>query len=140
MRLLLDTHVFLWYITGASRLPIALRDSIRSPDNEVYLSVVSIWEAIVKAQLGKLPIPEPPQTYLPVRREQHQIASLSLDEASVARLAGLPSLHRDPFDRMLICQAIEHGLTIATLDRNVRLYPVAVTQSTETRRRRREPG
>jgi PIN domain nuclease of toxin-antitoxin system len=84
MKLLLDTHIFLWYISGDNRLPGALRDGIRNGDNEVYLSVVSIWEAIVKYQLGKLPLPEPPEIYLPKQREQHLISSLSLDEASVA--------------------------------------------------------
>jgi PIN domain nuclease of toxin-antitoxin system len=87
-----------------------MRDSIRDLDNETYLSVVSLWEEIVKHHLGKLPFPEPPDSYLPTQRQRHQIASLSLEEASISRLAGLPQIHRDPFDRMLICQALEHGL------------------------------
>jgi PIN domain nuclease of toxin-antitoxin system len=107
MRLLLDTHIFLWYISGDARLPDALRDSIRNPEHEVYLSVVSLWEAIIKYQLGKLPLPHPPEHYLPTQRARHQIVSLSLDEASVRQLAKLPSIHRDPFDRMLICQAMD---------------------------------
>jgi PIN domain nuclease of toxin-antitoxin system len=104
MKLLLDTHVFLWFISGDERLPDAMCDSIRDPDNEVYLSVVSLWEAIVKHQLGKLPLPQPPESYLPVQREKHQISSLSLDEGSVSQLVNLPAIHRDPFDRMLVCQ------------------------------------
>lgn len=126
MKLLLDTHVFLWYISGDKRLPGAMRDSIRDPNNEVYLSVVSVWETIVKYQLGKLPLPKPPESYLPLQREQHQLSSLPLDEASVSQLAKLPSIHRDPFDRMLICQAIEHGLTIATVDAAIYGYPVPI--------------
>jgi PIN domain nuclease of toxin-antitoxin system len=66
------------------RLPEFIRESIRDSGNEVYLSVVSIWEAIVKYQLGKLPLPESPTAYLPIQRERHQISSLSLDEASVS--------------------------------------------------------
>src|SRR6476469_204595 len=108
MKLLLDTHIFLWYISGDSRLADNLRDSIRNPDNEVYLSVVSIWEAIVKHQLGKLPLPKSPEIYLPQQRDRHLIASLNLDEESVAQLAQLSALHRDPFDRMLICQALQY--------------------------------
>ena len=77
MRLLLDTHIFLWFISGDSRLPIALRDIIRDPANEVYLSVVSVWETIIKYQLGKLPLPEPPENYLPRQRERHLIATLT---------------------------------------------------------------
>ena len=125
MRLLLDTHVFLWFIGGDARLPADLRDAIRFAENEVYLSVVSVWEAIVKHQIGKLPLPEQPHEYLPKQRERHLIRSLPLNEASVARLAELPSLHRDPFDRMLICQAREHGLILASLDDAVRAYPVS---------------
>jgi PIN domain nuclease of toxin-antitoxin system len=77
MRLLLDTHIFLWFISGDTRLPIAWRNSIRDAENAVFLSVVSVWEGIVKHRLGKLPLPHPPEHYLPVQRARHQIASLS---------------------------------------------------------------
>ncbi|MDJ0554232.1 MAG: type II toxin-antitoxin system VapC family toxin [Microcoleaceae cyanobacterium MO_207.B10] len=126
MRILLDTHIFLWFINGDSRLSENVRDTIRILDNEVYLSSVSVWEATVKYQLGKLPLPEPPETYLPKQRNLHQISSLPLDESSVLQLAKLPLLHRDPFDRMLICQALQNGLTIATVDAAIRAYPVNV--------------
>lgn len=126
MRLLLDTHIFLWFISGDARLPDGWRESIRNPENDVYLSVASLWEAIIKHQLGRLPLPEPPESYLPTQRVRHQIASLSLDEASVSQLTKLPPLHRDPFDRILICQAIEHGLTIVTVDDVLCTYPVLV--------------
>jgi len=126
MRILLDTHIFLWYVNGDKRLSNTWRDRIRSLENEVYLSVVSIWETMIKYQLGKLSLPEPPQIYLPAQRTQHQILSLALDEPSVTYLAQLPPLHRDPFDRILICQANVHGLNIMTDDNIVRKYPVAV--------------
>ncbi|MBD2001209.1 type II toxin-antitoxin system VapC family toxin [Leptolyngbya sp. FACHB-541] len=126
MKVLLDTHIFLWFIIGDTRLSTDIRDTIRTPDNEVYLSAVSVWEAIVKYQLGKLPLPEHPGMYLPKQRNLHQITSLALDESSVAQLANLPPLHRDPFDRMLICQALQNGLTIATVDAAIRAYSVSV--------------
>lgn len=126
MRLLLDTHIFLWLITGDQRLPEAMQRDILNPENEVYLSAISLWEISVKYQLGKLPLPEPPENYLPVQRERHMIASLPLDEASVSQLAKLPSIHRDPFDRILICQALEHRLTIVTVDEMIRAYPVTL--------------
>lgn len=126
MRILLDTHIFLWFISGDTQLSTDVRDAVRAPGNEVYLSAVSLWEAIVKYQLGKLPLPEHPATYLPKQRERHQIASLALDESSVIQLAKLPPLHRDPFDRMLICQALQNGLVIATVDAAVRAYSVKV--------------
>jgi len=126
MKILLDTHIFLWFISGDIQLETDVRDEIREPNNEIYLSVVSIWEAIVKYQLGKLPLPEHPATYLPKQRDLHQITSLNLDENSVVQLAKLPALHRDPFDRMLICQALQYGFTIVTVDAAVRAYPVNV--------------
>ena len=82
MKLLLDTHIFLWFISGDSRLSVSFRDTIRNPENDVYLSVVSVWEAIIKYQLGKLPLPESTETYLPKQRARHQIASLPVDEES----------------------------------------------------------
>lgn len=126
MKILLDTHIFLWFISGDVKLSADVRDAVRDPDSEVYLSVVSIWEVIIKHKLGKLPLPERPETYLPKQRDLHQITSLALDESSVSQLAKLPMLHRDPFDRMLICQALQNGLTLATVDMAVREYSVSV--------------
>jgi PIN domain nuclease of toxin-antitoxin system len=124
MRLLLDTHVFLWFVTGDPRLPALFLAAIREPANEVYLSVASIWEAVIKYDLGKLPLPAPPADYFPRRRDAHGIAALPIDEGAMTHLAGLPTLHRDPFDRLLIAQALQHGLTIATVDADVAAYPV----------------
>ena len=126
MNLLLDTHIFLWFISGDARLLGSLRQIIRHPENDVYLSVVSIWEVIIKHALGKLPLPEPPEVYLPKQRRLHLIQSLPVDEDSVSQLSKLPLLHRDPFDRMLICQALQYDLTIATVDSAIRAYPVPV--------------
>ena len=126
MKLLLDTHIFLWFISGDPQLSKNIQNAIRNPENEVYLSIISIWEAIIKYQLGKLPLPEHPATYLPKQRDLHQIASFTLDESSVIRLSQLPLLHRDPFDRMLICQALQNNLTIVTVDTAVRAYSVSV--------------
>src|SRR4030095_7970299 len=122
MRLLLDTHIFLWYITGDNQLQDATRDAISDAENDVYLSVISVWESLIKYQLGKLPLPRSPEKYLPEQRERHSISSLPLDEGSVAKRVTLPLIHRDPFDRMLICQATEHDLTIVTVDDAICVY------------------
>lgn len=125
MRLLLDKHIFLWFLTGDKKLAVSFRDAIRDPHNEVFLSVVSLWEVIIKHQLGNMPLPGPPEVYVPIQRQRHQIRSLSVDEGSVSQVAKLPPLHRDPFDRLLIGQAIEHGFTLVTVDTAIRAYPMA---------------
>jgi PIN domain nuclease of toxin-antitoxin system len=130
MRLLLDTHIFLWFISGDPRLPTDWRESIRDADHAVYLSVVSLWQALVKYRLGKLPLPHPPESYFPTQRARHQIASLSLDEASVCHLSSLPAAHRDPFDRMLVCQALEHRLSMVTVDPVFGAYPAPILART----------
>jgi PIN domain nuclease of toxin-antitoxin system len=124
MRLLLDTHVFLWYISADPKLPATFQAAIQDPANEVYLSVASVWEAVIKYHLGKLPLPSPPADYLPQQRDAHGIASLPIDEGAMPHLAGLPALHRDPFDRLLVAQAIRRGLTVATVDPAVSAYPI----------------
>ncbi len=125
MKLLLDTHIFLWFISGSPQLSTSFQENIQNPDNEVYLSVVSLWECMIKYQLAKLPLPESPEIYLPKQRERHRIDSLTVDETSVAQLIKLPSLHRDPFDRLLICQALQHNLIIVTADAAVMAYQMA---------------
>lgn len=94
------------------------------PENELYLSVVSSWEITVKNMSGKLPLVEPLERYIPSRRDANRIASLELTEAATLQLPKLPALHGDPFDRMLICQAIVNGLPILTPDDWITRYPV----------------
>ena len=124
MRVLLDTHIFLWLVVGDPRLPPVVESAVRDGENDVFLSAVSLWEASVKHALGKLPMPSPPASYLPEQRRRHSILPLPLDEDDVSRLEGLPMLHRDPFDRMLVCQALARDLVLATVDPAVRAYPV----------------
>jgi PIN domain nuclease of toxin-antitoxin system len=124
MRLLLDTHVFLWYITADAKLPASFLTAIQDPANEVCLSVVSVWVAVIKHQLGRLPLPAPPADFLPQQRDAHGIAGLAIDEGAMPHLAGLPHLHRDPFDRLLVAQALQHGLTIVTVDADVMAYAI----------------
>jgi len=129
MRFLVDTHVFLWYISADPRLPSTFRDAIRDRTNQVYLSVASVWKCIIKYGLRKLPLPKPPEEYLPQQREAHQNATLPIDERVLSHLAPLPALHRDPFDRVLIAQALQHGLTILTVDDAFRAYSVPLLPS-----------
>lgn len=125
MKLLLDTHIFLWFVVGDSLLPANFRDAIREPNNEVFLSVASLWEMIIKNQLGKLPLPQSPEIYIPAQRRAHQIKNLPLYENGVKEIVNLPPLHRDPFDRILIAQALSHSLTIVTVDAQIKSYNAA---------------
>ena len=126
MRLLLDTCTFLWIVAGAAEVPQRVKDWCAEPSNEVYLSAVSVWEIVVKHQLGRLPLPAPPARFVLDEREALGSAALPLDEESGLHLVRLPLLHRDPFDRMLVCQALVHGLTILTPDPLVAQYPARV--------------
>ena len=126
MRILLDTCEFLWLVSGDAKLSASVASAVRDPQNQVFLSIVSFWEISLKHNLGKLPLPQSPAQFVPLQREKHLIAPLTLEETAVAQLSGLPALHRDPFDRMLVCQAQAHGLTLASSDPLVRQYPVAL--------------
>lgn len=125
MRILLDTCTFLWIAAGSSQLSKACLEAFRTPANEVFLSPVSAWEIAVKYDLGKLELSEPPERLVPAERRRHAIGSLPLDERSTLMLRRLPPLHRDPFDRMLVCQALVHGLTILTPDEQIERYAVS---------------
>lgn len=124
MKLLLDTATFLWIVTEAPELSSRARELFADPVNDLYLSSVSAWEIAVKYNLRRLPLPEPPERFVPAQRQQHEIEELALEEEAALHLNRLPPLHKDPFDRMLICQAIVHGLVILTSDPLINRYPV----------------
>jgi PIN domain nuclease of toxin-antitoxin system len=89
-----------------------------------------VWEAVIKYHLGKLPLPAPPAVFLPRQREAHGMTSLPIDEGAMSHLADLPLLHRDPFDRLLVAEAQQHELTLATVDPDVAAYPVSLLPAT----------
>ena len=116
MKLLLDTCTFLWIVADAPELSPRARDLFQAADNEVYLSAASAWEIAVKHGLGRLPLPDSPDRFVRDMRDAHGIESLPIDEESALHVSRLPAIHRDPFDRMIVSQAIVHGLTILTPD------------------------
>jgi PIN domain nuclease of toxin-antitoxin system len=124
VKCLLDTCTFLWIITGAKELSPVARELFTDPANEVLLSAVSVWELSVKHALGRLPLPSAIERFLVEQRERHGIVALPLNERAVLHVHKLPALHRDPFDRMLICQAIEHDCVLLTPDPLITQYPV----------------
>jgi PIN domain nuclease of toxin-antitoxin system len=122
MKILLDTSIFIWYILDDVNLSKKHSEIIEDLNNEIYLSVISVWEATIKQQIGKIDFPESASKYLPKQREKHEIKSLSLDESTIKNLFNLPLLHKDPFDRILICQAIEYDFFLMTVDETIRKY------------------
>jgi PIN domain nuclease of toxin-antitoxin system len=120
MRLLLDTHVAIWWLDGDRRLSPATRTAIESSD-EAYLSVVSLWELLIKQDKGRVDLP--PGFAAALRDD---FADLPLTWDHVLEWGALPAVHRDPFDRMLVAQALAEGLTIVTADRAIAAYQVSV--------------
>ena len=122
MRILLDTCTFLWAISGVPLGPRAT-ELFRSPANDVYLSAVSGCEIAMKYSMKRLDLAEPPERLIPEQRLKHGVEMLALDEDSALHVARLPWLHKDPFDRLLVAQAIVHGMTILTPDAHITQYP-----------------
>ena len=127
MTILLDTCTFLWLVSGADELSDRARTLVADPANQVLLSASSAWEISVKHALGKLPLPDDPRQFVATERTRHRIDALPIDEAAALNVGRLPPLHRDPFDRMLVSQAMLGGYTILTPDRSITQYPAAAT-------------
>lgn len=124
MKLLLDTHVFLWWNEDNPSLSRRVRRLLSDSATELSLSVVSAWEIVLKVRTSKLGLPASPGAYIPARLAHYRIELMPLTLAHVLASDMLPDHHRDPFDRMLVAQAqIEH-LPIATRDSQIRKYDV----------------
>jgi PIN domain nuclease of toxin-antitoxin system len=121
LRLLADTHVLIWWSSG-KRLTEAAADAIRSPDNQVFVSAASVWEAEIKATLGKLRL----EADLRRELEEHGFVAVEITVGHAMRAARLPLHHQDPFDRMLVAQAQLESLTLVTRDPRFRAYDVPV--------------
>lgn len=126
MKLLLDTHPFLWWVGGDSQLSDRARELIADGSNEVLFSVASAWEIVVKTSLGRLWLQEDPETFIGEQLEANAFGVLPIHLRHALALAGLPDLHRDPFDRMLVAQAQSDRIAIVSGDRQVAAYPVEV--------------
>ena len=129
MKLLLDTHVVLWAATDPDRLAPAARGELEDGANDAHVSIVTAWEIAIKQSLHKLDLPLPAERWLPdvMRRTGFDVAEL--DPASALRVRGLPWHHRDPFDRLLIAQAVEQGYTLVTRDDAFERYDVALLRA-----------
>ena len=124
--LLLDTHVFLWLVADPGRVPTPARTALEVPGVPLLLTLASVWELSLKTGLGKLRLPQPLPTFVRTRLERTDTTLLDITLAHVLAVADLPRHHGDPFDRLLVAQAREQGLTIVSGDPALRAYDVPV--------------
>ena len=124
MRILLDTQCWLWWYLSSERLSPGAREAMASSRDPLYLSAVSSWEIAIKVGLRKLKLPEPPARYVPVRLAEQGMTGLAVEHAHALRVAELPPLHHDPFDRLLVAQAQIERMTLLTADPQIVAYDV----------------
>ncbi|MBN8822602.1 MULTISPECIES: type II toxin-antitoxin system VapC family toxin [unclassified Spirosoma] len=115
MRLLLDTHTLLWFYSGDESLPDSLRRIISNPDNLCFISIASLWEITIKMGIGKLEI-DSPITELFSFLDRNRFWVMPIELEHLVQLQGLPYHHKDPFDRLIIAQALSENISIATRD------------------------
>jgi PIN domain nuclease of toxin-antitoxin system len=126
MRLLLDTHAFLWWVTDDRRLTAAARGLIGDGANEVFFSVASAWEIVVKSSLGRISLEGNWDAVIAEQVEANAFQVLPIHLRHALTVSGLPDLHRDPFDRMLVAQAVSEELIMLSSDRQLAEYPVQI--------------
>ena len=126
MRVLLDTHALLWFLAGDERLSARGRQIIGDPTADLLFSVASLWEIAIKHSIGKLPLARPFAETFPAQLNANAVRALPIEPAHLARLVDLPLHHRDPFDRLIIAQALAEGVPVLTRDRAFGAYPVEV--------------
>ena len=126
MRLLLDTHTFLWFIAGDERLSGPAREAIADIKNEVLLSIASLWEIAIKLSLGKLELEGPFDALIPQLLADNAVKILPIELEHLFVLAELPFHHRDPFDRLIIAQGLAENIPILSADGAFREYPVRI--------------
>ncbi|MDD5297678.1 MAG: type II toxin-antitoxin system VapC family toxin [Rhodocyclaceae bacterium] len=124
MRLLLDSHVFLWLNLEPEKCSKRVLHLCQQPETTLLLSMVSVWEMQIKHQLGKLPLDVPLRQLVEANQATYGLQLLTIQSKHIFTLEALPDHHRDPFDRLLIAQAQSESLLLATADRNIQLYPV----------------
>jgi PIN domain nuclease of toxin-antitoxin system len=124
MRILLDTHCWLWMQISPGKLSSKARGLLEEPDNELFLSAASSWEIAIKHALGRLPLPGLPAEYVPRAMQRQGVAGLPIEHRHALHVASLPRHHGDPFDRLLIAQAQLEQLTLLSADRQLEAYEV----------------
>ena len=126
MRILLDTHAFIWWDNAPSKLATTARSHCQSPGNTLLLSIISVWEMQIKLQIGKMTLPAPLMDIVNNQIKANQLELLPVALSHISALDNLPMHHKDPFDRMLVAQAITEGIPIISADPALMQYPVTM--------------
>lgn len=126
MRILLDTHVWLWMVSDAARIPDDQRAILEDPQSDLFLSAAAIWELAIKHAAGKLRYTGSPATQIPIHVQRSGVRPLSMSIDHALAAADLPMHHRDPFDRMMVAQSRLEDMTFATADHRLEAYDVPV--------------
>jgi PIN domain nuclease of toxin-antitoxin system len=126
VRILLDTHVFLWIIADDLRLTPRYESYFKDPDNDLFLSIASCWEIVIKTGLNRLHLPSPATEYLMKQLDINQVALLGIRPAHLKELETLPPLHGDPFDRMIVAQARSESMGLMSKDKAMRGYKARI--------------
>ena len=124
MKILADTHAFLWFITDAPRLSTKAKALLEAQDTERFLSVASVWEMAIKSRLGKLTLRQPLDEFLPAQITANRFGLLDITAGHALRVAQLPLHHRDPFDRLLAAQCLAENLTLLSNDEALDAYGI----------------
>ena len=124
MNILLDTHAFLWFIAGSNELSDKARELVEDENNRVFLSAASLWEMAIKVSLEKLTLSEPFETLIPEQLAINGVEILGITVAHTTQVARLPFHHRDPFDRLIIAQALEEQMPVISADATFDKYGV----------------
>ncbi len=125
MQLLLDTCAFVWLVSAPDRLSPRVAEAVDTTDAQLSLSDASVWEICLKWQTGKLRLPDPPRSWVEKQCKLWELTPAPIERTDLYRVSELPEHHRDPFDRLIVAQAIERGFTIATPDAYIHRYPVS---------------
>lgn len=126
MKILIDTHCWLWGLASPSRLNEKARGLMEDGGIAIYLSAASSWEIAIKTSLGKLNLPEPPHKYVPKRLVDQGMQTLPIEHAHALHVSMLPAHHKDPFDRMLVAQAQMEKMCLLTADEQITRYDVDI--------------
>jgi PIN domain nuclease of toxin-antitoxin system len=124
MRVLLDTHILIWWATSSERLSQKVLDLIENPHHQILLSMASVWEMQIKCQAGKLRLGKPLSELVAHQQSRNALQILPIDLSHLYALQNLPNIHRDPFDRLMIAQAIVENLSFVSIDSLLDGYPI----------------